>query len=69
MNEEVTLHMAQVLMNEGIDRRRRFISTVAVALGIGVTVNPGWVNDNLWVETTTMSSGVRAVRYLLTSRL
>ena len=49
-------------MNEGIDRRRRFISTVACALGIGVIINPGWVNDNLWVATDSMSSGKRAVR-------
>lgn len=53
----------QVLMNEGIDRRRRFIATVACSLGIGVTINPGWATDNLWVATSTMPSGVRAVRY------
>lgn len=52
----------KVLMNEGIDRRRRFIATVACALGIGVIINPGWATDNLWVATDTMSSGVRAVR-------
>ena len=59
----------QVLMNEGIDRRRRFIATVACALGIGVIINPGWATDNLWVETPTMSSGVRAVRYCLAPSL
>jgi len=57
----------QVLMNEGIDRRRRFIATVACSLGIGVIINPGWATDNLWVATETMPSGVRAVRYIILS--
>ena len=62
-DRSLTATLMQVLMNEGIDRRRRFISTVACALGIGVIINPGWATDNLWVATPTMSSGVRAVRY------
>ena len=57
------IYCLQVLMNEGIDRRRRFIATVACSLGIGVIINPGWATDNLWVATATMPSGVRAVRY------
>ena len=58
----------QVLMNEGIDRRRRFIATVACSLGIGVIINPGWATDNLWVATATMPSGVRAVRYTIVTK-
>ena len=58
----------QVLMNEGIDRRRRFIATVACSLGIGVIINPGWATDNLWVATATMPSGVRAVRYTIDTK-
>lgn len=54
----------QVLMNEGIDRRRRFISTVACALGIGVIINPGWATDNLWNTYDGMSTGKRAIRYI-----
>ena len=52
-------------MNEGIDRRRRFISTVACALGIGVIINPGWATDNLWPTYDGMSTGKRAIRYRL----
>ncbi len=61
------IYCLQVLMNEGIDRRRRFIATVACSLGIGVIINPGWATDNLWVATSTMPSGVRAVRYTILS--
>ena len=61
------IYCLQVLMNEGIDRRRRFIATVACSLGIGVIINPGWATDNLWVATETMPSGVRAVRYIILS--
>ncbi len=61
------MYCLQVLMNEGIDRRRRFIATVACSLGIGVIINPGWATDNLWVATATMPSGVRAVRYTIAS--
>lgn len=57
-------HASQVLMNEGIDRRRRFISTVACALGIGVIINPGWATDNLWNTYDGMSTGKRAIRYV-----
>lgn len=55
----------QVLMNEGIDRRRRFISTVACALGIGVIINPGFATDNLWTTYDGMSTGKRAIRCCL----
>ena len=57
--------MVQVMTQDGIDRRTRFIMAVAVCVGIGVTISPGWATNNLWNVHETTPAGVRAIRYSL----
>eukprot|EP00271_Cylindrocystis_brebissonii_P023449 TRINITY_DN9731_c0_g1_i1.p1 TRINITY_DN9731_c0_g1~~TRINITY_DN9731_c0_g1_i1.p1 ORF type:complete len:633 (+),score=99.93 TRINITY_DN9731_c0_g1_i1:213-2111(+) len=64
--------MKILTMGEGITRRNRFISAMAMALGVGVSLVPAWVNisgqfeypneGNLWPINPTWSSGYRGFR-------
>ena len=46
----------------GIGRRERFILAVALGAGLGVTLVPGWTQNNLWPVTDSMSSGLKSFR-------
>ena len=46
----------------GIGRRERFILSIAIGAGLGVTLVPGWTQNNLWPVTDGMSSGVKSFR-------
>lgn len=50
------------MTQDGVDRRTRFIMAVAVCVGIGVTISPGWATNNLWNVSETTPAGVRAIR-------
>ena len=41
----------------------RFILSMAIALGLGTTLVPGWATNHLWPVVPSMSSGLRGFRY------
>jgi uracil-xanthine permease len=52
----------KVISIDGFARRNRFILAVSLGLGLGVTLVPGWAENNLWPVTDGMSDGVRSFR-------
>ena len=52
----------RIMSAGGIGRRERFILSIALGAGLGVTLAPQWTQNNLWPETEDMSSGLRGFR-------
>lgn len=46
----------------GINRRERFILAVALGAGLGVTIVPGWTQNNLWPVKDSMSDTLKGFR-------
>ena len=46
----------------GIGRRERFILATAIGSGIGVTIVPEWITNNLWPASDGMSSATAGIR-------
>ena len=44
-------------------RRNRFILSMSLAMGLGVTLVPNWATNALWPVTPGMSNGVHGFRY------
>lgn len=42
-------------------RRTRFIATISLSLGLGVTMVPKWATNNLWVISATPSTFVQTI--------
>eukprot|EP01025_Chloroclados_australasicus_P066445 TRINITY_DN916_c1_g1_i1.p1 TRINITY_DN916_c1_g1~~TRINITY_DN916_c1_g1_i1.p1 ORF type:complete len:581 (-),score=60.91 TRINITY_DN916_c1_g1_i1:347-2089(-) len=52
----------KVLAMTKLERRERFILAVALGLGIGVSIVPGWATNNLWPVTEDMSKALKGFR-------
>lgn len=52
----------RIIAQAGIQRRERFILSVAIGLGLGVTLCPEWATNALWPEDPTMSTGLSGFR-------
>ena len=46
----------------GLSRRVRFITAVALGLGLGVTIVPAWATNHLWPVVPSMSEALRSFR-------
>jgi hypothetical protein len=53
--------LPQIIANEHLNRRNRFIMACSLGVGIGVTIYPQWANTALW-PCTDCSSGVKSLR-------
>lgn len=51
----------KIMIADHLGRRNRFILACAMALGIGVTLQPGWATNNLW-PADGLSEGVKGLR-------
>ncbi|MCJ1422972.1 hypothetical protein MMC29_000853 [Sticta canariensis] len=52
----------KVITLGSLSRRVRFITAVALGLGLGVTIVPGWATNHLWPVVDSMSEGLRSFR-------
>jgi xanthine/uracil permease len=55
------LPLLQIIANEHLNRRNRFIIACSMGLGIGVTAYPQWANTALW-PCTDCSDGLKSLR-------
>lgn len=51
----------KIMISQHLNRRNRFIIACSFALGIGVTLQPGWATNNLWPDEN-LSEGVKGIR-------
>jgi uric acid-xanthine permease len=46
----------------GVGRRERFILSISLGAGLGVTLIPQWTQNNLWPEKDSMSETLNGFR-------
>ncbi|KAK9795575.1 hypothetical protein WJX73_005235 [Symbiochloris irregularis] len=52
----------KIIILGGLGRRVRFITAIALGLGLGVTIVPGWATNHLWPIVPSMSEALRSFR-------